>query len=170
MHRTPPLPNALQHSRSTPHLPQLLLLHPYPHCLHPHCSPLRVRCLCVQYCDDLKSSPSECLSVSLSVLQLAPAQLGDAALVPAARHFALAALQHLIANSWNNITQEQREYLKNQAVAIVQNVRPTQQPASHTYMWACGHTGRSAAQCIEEWGSSSPVCACAVVLLCCISV
>ncbi len=61
------------------------------------------------------------LLVSLSLLQQPASALGDATLASAVRHFALHALHHLIAQSWNGLNASEKEYIKTQTISIVQN-------------------------------------------------
>ena len=59
--------------------------------------------------------------MSLALLQLSSSSLPASAL-GTARHFALHALHHLIQTSWNALAEQEKEYIKVQCIAIVQNV------------------------------------------------
>lgn len=60
------------------------------------------------------------LPAAVSLALLSSPSLPESALAPA-RHFALHSLQHLITHSWNQLADAEKEYLKSQAISIVQN-------------------------------------------------
>lgn len=76
----------------------------------------------VQYCEQVKGHPQSCLQISLALLQVAPTAL-PAQELATARHFALHGLQHLIGHNWNQLGEEEKKYIKAQAVTIAENVR-----------------------------------------------
>jgi len=91
--------------------------------VHAPDTPQQQRAEAQRYTEHIKSQPQQCLAVSLSLLQLPASSFGadEASLAPAARHFALHALVHLIATGWTALAEGEKEYLKNQAIGIVQN-------------------------------------------------
>jgi hypothetical protein len=74
-----------------------------------------------QYVEQVKAQPQTCLTISLAILHMDPSAFPPAQLATA-RHFALHALQHLIAAKWNQTSEEEKQYIKQQAIGIAENV------------------------------------------------
>lgn len=78
-----------------------------------------------QYIEQVKAQPQACLEISLALLQLSSGVI-PAHQLATARHFALHGLQHLIAANWNQFTEDEKAYIKQQAIGIAENVSTTQ--------------------------------------------
>jgi hypothetical protein len=78
-----------------------------------------------QYVEQVKAQPQTCLAISLAILHMDPSSIPPNQLATA-RHFALHALQHLIAANWNQSSDDEacrmRAYIKEQAIGIAENV------------------------------------------------
>jgi hypothetical protein len=110
-----------------------------------------------RYCEQVKAHPASCLSTSLALLQMSPAAQTASALATG-RHFALHSLQHLVAHQWSACTDQEKGFIKAQAISIAENVSTRmhgeegdeEEAEDATTICALGASGASTAACAHS--------------------